>query len=330
MDGRLGIDKACAIVSVLTPALATVPLDKVSVAESAIVQDASDFTADEVRIQALIWHAAIDPDGIEPSEERAMAGRGIRLGRVRDGIVPISGALMPEVAGGLKRLFDAYLSPRSAPAFLGNQELREQAAERDSRTPDQQRHDVFAGLIDAASRATEAPSIGGAAPTVLVSVRADDLERGRGAGYIDGVDAPVSLRAVKQYVCSGGTQRVVIDDAGRIIELGSPQRTFTPQQRRAISARDGGCIIPGCSVPAAWCEIHHVLPDRDGGPTHTDNGVLLCWFHHRTLDTAGWQVRMSRGAPQVKAPPWIDRDAPWRAVTKSRTRMTDGIDRPPW
>jgi 5-methylcytosine-specific restriction protein A len=67
-----------------------------------------------------------------------------------------------------------------------------------------------------------------------------------------------------------------------------------------------------------------------GGATHTGNGVLLCWFHHRTIDTAGWQVRMNRGSPQVKAPPWIDRDAPWRAATKSRTRMSDGIDRPPW
>ncbi|MDQ1543332.1 MAG: hypothetical protein QOK08_970 [Actinomycetota bacterium] len=104
IEGRLGIDKACAIVSVLTPALTAASLDAVAIAESALVQDAPDFTADEVRIQAMVWRAAIDPDGIEPSEERAMASRGIRLGRVRDGIVPISGDLMPEVAGGQKRL----------------------------------------------------------------------------------------------------------------------------------------------------------------------------------------------------------------------------------
>ncbi|WP_255355578.1 HNH endonuclease [Agromyces sp. Soil535] len=32
-------------------------------------------------------------------------------------------------------------------------------------------------------------------------------------------------------------------------------------------------------MPAAWCEIHHVTPDTHGGPTHPDNGVLLCFFH---------------------------------------------------
>src|SRR5690606_42025441 len=100
------------------------------------------------------------------------------------------------------------------------------------RTRDQQRRDILAGGIDIAARGAELPTMGGAAPTVLVSVRERDLEAGRGFGFIEGLDSPVSMAVVKQYTCSGGTQRVLFDETGRIIELGSPQRCFTPQQRR--------------------------------------------------------------------------------------------------
>ena len=127
-------------------------------------------------------------------------------------------------------------------------------------------------------------------------------------------------------ICTGGTQTVVLGDEGRIIRLGSPERCFTPHQRRAITLRDGGCLIPGCSVPAAWCEIHHVIPDADGGPTHPDNGVLLCWFHHRTIDTSGWGIRMLRGVPHIRPPAWLDPGGGWRPVTKSPTRLADRRD----
>nr|WP_198295564.1 DUF222 domain-containing protein [Diaminobutyricimonas sp. LJ205] len=214
-EGRIGVDVATAIVTALAPTIGRAHPEDFAAAEQALVTAAGESTADSIRVQAAVWQAAIDPDGVEPSEERAMARRGIRLGRARDGLIPISGGLMPEAAGALSRLFDAHLTPRTAPAFLSAEERDAQSLERDPRTPDQQRHDVFMGIVDSAARAADAPSIGGAAPTVLVSVRADDLDRGGGAGYIDGVEAPVSIRAVGQKICAGGSQRVVIDPTGR-------------------------------------------------------------------------------------------------------------------
>ena len=114
---------------------------------------------------------------------------------------------------------------------------------------------------------------------------------------------------------------------GAIMQLGSPERCFTAHQRRAITLRDGGCLIPGCTVPAAWCEIHHVIPDESGGPTHPDNGVMLCWFHHRTIDTSGWQIRMLRGVPHIRPPAWLDPGGTWRVATKSPTRIADRLRR---
>jgi 5-methylcytosine-specific restriction protein A len=128
-------------------------------------------------------------------------------------------------------------------------------------------------------------------------------------------------------MCTGGIQTVVVDDAGAILQLGSPERCFTAHQRRAITLRDGGCLIPGCTVSAAWCEIHHVIPDESGGPTHIDNGVMLCWFHHRTIDTSGWQIRMLRGVPHIRPPAWLDPGGTWRVATKSPTRIADRLRR---
>ncbi|MBT2498234.1 DUF222 domain-containing protein [Agromyces sp. ISL-38] len=335
--GELGADAAGMIIRELDRTRPVADPAAFAAAEQALVAEATGHgdgapvrcTADELRVQAKAWSVFLDQDDPEPDDERAMRRRGVRLGRARDGLVPVTGELMPEVAAKLTRLFDAHLAPRSGGGFMTDEERARLAEFGETLAADQQRHDVLAAAIDTAARSGEHPSIGGASPAVLVSVRASDLATGRGVAHADGTDIPISLRAAKHMICTGGTQTVVFDDHGRIIQLGSPERCFTPHQRRAITLRDGGCLIPGCSVPAAWCEIHHVIPDVDGGPTHPDNGVLLCWFHHRTIDTSGWGIRMLRGVPHIRPPAWLDPGGRWRPVTKSPTRLADQRDRRP-
>src|SRR5512141_465484 len=302
--GALGLDAAEAILGSLSPTLRRADLADVQAAETELVAAATGesldtpvpATADEIRLQASVWKPVLDPDGARPDDDRAMLERGLRLGRPQGGTIPISGRLMPEVGGQLQRLFDAYLAPKSAPvAFLTQEELEQSVLEREDRTQDQQRHDLLAVVLDVAARSADAPTIGGAAPTVLVTVRQKDLAAGTGAGWIDGVDVPISMRAVQQKVCTGGTPVVVFGDENAICSLETPDRCFNREQRRAIAARDGGCIIPGCPIPASMSEIHHVFPDALGGKTHTDNGVCLCWFHHRTIESSGWKIRMLRG-----------------------------------
>ncbi|RNE62136.1 HNH endonuclease [Cryobacterium tepidiphilum] len=343
--GALGLDGADAIITVLTPALPRVHPDQLGLAEAALVAAATGTTedsgedngedsgvpvsADLSRVQAALWLAHLDPDGAEPREVQAMQNRGLRFGREHGGLIPVTGMLMPETAAAAKRVIDAYMSPRTAPVAFIDEELAARGETRDpgdTRTPDQKRHDIFAVIVATAAKATETPTIAGDAPTVLVSVRQEDLAANRGVGHIDGVETPISMDAVRQMICAGGLQKVVLKKNGKIVELGTKERTFNRAQRRAIMLRDGGCIIPGCDIPAAWTEIHHVWPDRDGGPTHTSNGVCLCWFHHRTIETSGWEIRMIDGSPQIKAPPWIDRTGRWRPATKSPTRLTDQLE----
>jgi hypothetical protein len=313
--GQLGEDSARAIVSVLGPIWHRANPDDWAEAERCLVETATTtgMPADLTRVQALQWKVALDPDGVEPDGEEAMRHRGLIKIGTRDGVIRYRLDLMPEIAGKLDTAVDAIVSPTTSPVFLTEEQALEQGV-RDERTGAQRRHDAFASLIDAAARCAEMPSIGGAAPTVLVRVDQKDLIAGRGAGWIDGVDEPIPMAGIAQFVCAGGVQKVLFNTAGAVIGLGSPQRCFTPQQRRAIAARDGGCVIPGCQVPVGWCEIHHVQEYSQGGPTHTDNGVALCWFHHRSIDQGGWHVTMRHGVPHVRAPGWIDPAGAWRPV----------------
>lgn len=182
--------------------------------------------------------------------------------------------LLSEIDTKFETLPSAYLNPRSKPTF--NEEHEE--SPKDPWATAQAWHDVFASRIDGAALSAVAPAIGGAAPTVLVSVRQADLDSGSGSGFIEGCEAPILMQTVEQFVCAGGQQHVVIVPDGTSNAIGSTQRLFTVTQRRAITLRDGGCSIPGCSIPAAWTEVHHVDEHRGGGDTESCNGVLLCWF----------------------------------------------------
>jgi hypothetical protein len=296
--------------------------------------------ADELRALATVWAMYLDQDGAEPREARALRKRGLMIGPCRDGLHAIRGSLIPEVAGQLQRAFDSVLNPRvngvaasAGPFFAASDAERETpdaddpdaplAVTADDRTRAQKQHDALATVLNTVAGAL--PTLGGAAPTLVVSVREQDLAVDRGFAHIAGCDEPISLASARHIACSGAVQRVVFDSTGRIVQLGSLERVFTSHQRRAIALRDGGCIIPGCSVSADWCEIHHVTEHSRGGPTHTDNGVLLCWHHHRTLGTSGWKVRMNHGMPEVRGPSWWDPHLKWRAVTTSPVRMRERV-----
>jgi hypothetical protein len=268
----------------------------------------------------------LDPDGAEPKDEIASRDRGIRLGREKDGLIPIRGGLLPEVAAQLNRLMDSLLSPRneSVPVPEGVH-FRDSASEADEpwvddRSRTQKMHDAFATILSVAARSGELPDLGGAAPTLVVTVSASDYANGTGWAHADGVDAGMPMRVAAQVACAGGIQRVLFDDHGRIVSIGTSGRIFNALQRRAIVARDGGCIIPGCTVPATWCEIHHVQEHSQGGPTHTDNGVALCWHHHRTLHLSEWQIRMRDGVPEIRGPAWWDRDGTWHPTSRQAVR----------
>ncbi len=282
-----------------------------------------------LRVHAQAWALALDADGAEPRERAALRARGLTLGTATPTGVPIRGTLLPEVAAQLQTIFDAHLAPKvtfdNPEAEAAYEDGSPVLTAEDTRTRAQKQHDVLAAALNVAASSGLLPTIGGHAPTLVVSVTAEDLESGRGYAHVQGCEQPVTVSLARHVACAGTIQRVTSRDDRRIIRIDVRDRVFNRYQRRAIALRDGGCVIPGCGVPASWCEIHHVTEHAAGGPTHTDNGVLLCWYHHRFLDRIGWQIRMNHGIPEVKAPGWWGTDHQWRPATTSPTRLQHAI-----
>ncbi|MCU0262094.1 MAG: HNH endonuclease [Candidatus Nanopelagicales bacterium] len=113
------------------------------------------------------------------------------------------------------------------------------------------------------------------------------------------------------------------------VALGRTTRTATPAQRRALAARDRGCIIPGCTIPAEACQTHHVQDWAAGGSTDLPNLALVCWAHHRQVDLGMWTIEPAdpdspAPHPEPGAPPgtpWpANNGAPWTITRTPRTR----------
>lgn len=287
--------------------------------------------------------ARLDPDGSEPDDRAGQRRRHFTIGRLRGGSVPVRGEILPEVAAQLQKLVDSLTNPKvdgetgagglvqfrpserdgsvadGAVAGDPTDGIQSQRAApppaeaADSRTRAQKRHDAFATVVMVAAASGGMPTLGGAAPTLVVSVRAEDYTARTGRATVEGAGYDVPLGVADHAACSGLVQRVMFDDNGAIVAIGATGRIFNAHQRRAIVLRDRKCLIPGCEIPAEWCEVHHVTEHSRGGPTHTDNGVILCWHHHRTLDTGAWQIRMRDGAPEIRGPTWWDPYGLWRA-----------------
>jgi hypothetical protein len=133
----------------------------------------------------------------------------------------------------------------------------------------------------------------------------------------------ISAAAARRIACCAGIQRVVLDPAGAVLDVGREFRTATPAQFAALIARDGGCAFPGCTRPPAWCIAHHIIHWADGGPTDLDNLVLLCGHHHTVAHHHGWDVRLGPDRlPDFYPPPWVDPDQQPRRNTRPRYRHT--------
>ncbi len=100
--------------------------------------------------------------------------------------------------------------------------------------------------------------------------------------FDDGTPAPDSEAA--RALCDCELTRVVVDERSEPLDVGRTTRSHTPAQRRAVTARDKGCLWPECTTPARWCEVHHLVWwDRDGGATTVVDGALVCSFHHHEI-----------------------------------------------
>ena len=223
--GDVGVDGLLAVTTALADverragrdALLIADAELAAVARGEGADAAPPACADLLRVQATVWATVLDQDGTEPREREALRLRGVSLGRPRNGLVPVRGNLLVEAAAQMQMIFDAEGSPR-VEGDLGRVQFRpanehadpdDEFIPPDDRRPAQRRHDALATALFVAAASKALPTIGGAAPTLVVSVRESDLRSGTGWADVQGSEEPVPIGAAHHVGCAGTIQRVV-------------------------------------------------------------------------------------------------------------------------
>ena len=104
-----------------------------------------------------------------------------------------------------------------------------------------------------------------------------------------GASEEKKLASVAEYLKQNAKSQLRIE--GHCDERGSDEYNRALGERRALAARDGGCVFPGCDAPAAWTDAHHVVRVADGGTSDANNLALLCRHHHGVVHRPDWSMR---------------------------------------
>jgi hypothetical protein len=70
----------------------------------------------------------------------------------------------------------------------------------------------------------------------------------------------------------GGTASLPLD-VPLPLDTGETESTIPAHLRRAVTTRHPSCAFPGCEQPASVCQVHHLIPRSEGGPTALHNLV---------------------------------------------------------
>lgn len=280
-----------------------------------------------VRVQAQAWRDALDPDGVEPKFDAQLRRRYLNISATpRDGMHSVSGALPPDVAAKALAILGALTTPRRSHASdsAANSGGGLGEVPVDARTVGERRADAFAAMVAALGNDTTTFAT---PPAVIITTTATSVGSFEASpGRISGIAELVPPSVIAQLADDGGVQHAQSDPRGAVVALSSAQRVFTASQRKAMVARDGHeCVIPGCRIPAIGCEAHHVTAWQHGGRTNIDNGVLLCWWHHRTIDTGPWRIDMQHRRPVITHQYW--RGQCWQPSAHHATTVREMLPR---
>jgi hypothetical protein len=290
-DAAIGAADVAVIRSVLARIPPHLDQDTRTEVEAELARHARTLDASQLAILGRRIIAYLDQDGRRPNDT-AETRRSLRF-HDRDGGYELAGWLDREAA----EILRCALSPLAAPRPTTDTEV-------DLRTAAQRDADALVELAQRALSEGELPTEGGERPQIVVTVSLPVLQGRIGSASL-ALGGPINADVARRIACDAGVIPVVLGSRGEPLDVGRASRTVPTAIRRAVILRDRGCAFPGCSVPARWCDIHHIIHWVDHGPTSLDNCVALCGRHHRLLHHSHWQIQMTNGIPQFHPPPWL-------------------------
>ncbi len=137
--------------------------------------------------------------------------------------------------------------------------------------------DCYQVVVHADARALDASGAAGAG----AGAEAAHLEDGPALGG----------ETLRRLCCDTKLVLMVDGPEGTPVATGPRTRTISAALRRALRARDGGCVFPGCTH-RAFVDAHHIEHWCEGGATTLANLCELCRLHHRLVHEAGWAMEV--------------------------------------
>ncbi|MDP9997346.1 HNH endonuclease signature motif containing protein [Pseudarthrobacter sulfonivorans] len=285
------------------------------------------------------WADTLDADGTEPTEEALRHTQGAFIRKPRHGLHHLEIFATTDQYEHFATIMNAATNPRTHPTTSpdtdsntgsagtdnsdgtgqgGRQDTgvwQDNNVDLDRRTRPQKQLDGIITAFKAALTTNKLPTAGGNRPQIIATINYQDLlphlpapetgsrDTGTGSFIFTG---PAAAATIRKLACDADIIPALLGTHGEILDLGRKTRLFTPAQRLALTARDQGCTFPNCTIPAPWCEAHHITYWSHNGPTSTTNGVLLCSHHHHLIHKEQWTIHTTNGTPWFTPPRHID------------------------
>src|SRR5215472_1957852 len=261
-------------VQTITRVLEEAPAQVAEEAGPSLVQLAR--RVDPHRLGAVTRHLrhTFAPEAVVGDEAHDRESRRLHLSESTDGVYYLDGLLDTETGAMLRTALDSLMGP---------------PAREDERSWPQRRHDALDDLVRRQLDSGDLPQVGGQRPHLTLTASVETLARMPGSRAAD-LDwgRPVSAELLRRVACDCELTCILVDEHGDPLSVGRTRRTFTPAQRRALAARDRGCVL--CGRPAAWCDGHHLVDWIDGGETSVENGALVSGRSHHRLHEGGHRL----------------------------------------
>jgi hypothetical protein len=295
--GRIGYEQAQAIAETLDGLPSKTTFEQREWAQEFLLAKAPLFDARDLRALGKHLDNRFDPDGRPDREESARKKRGLQVRDNHDGTQTLRWTDTDENMAHAKAALDALAKP-----------LAGEDGERDPRPAEVRRADALAEAVRLGLDAGTIGVHGGVRPHLFVTFTAEAMRGEPGAPpALTSTGDHLSPSVLQRLLCDASLTGILVDGDGVPLKMGRTKRTATPHQRAALTVRDGGCVFPGCTRPASWCQAHHFPEWAEDGATDLDKMCLLCVVHHHYVHDKGWRVRLGRdGHVDVIPPAWVD------------------------
>src|SRR5215216_4726470 len=232
--------------------------------EAMLVEHCTTLRYAQLATLVAYWQQRVDPTDSDNTAQRQADAAQLHASTMLDGVVRLDGQL--DAVGGT--MFLTELNRLERDLYLADERAGV------TRTAAQRR---AAALIEMATRSAAMPK-GSRKPKPLLTIIIGERRFSEFCQLATGT--VLTPGHVLPHLGTIEVETILFDG---LSALGvSNRRTFTGKLRRAIELRDHHCQHPsGCDVPAPDCDVDHIIPRRQGGPTSQFNGRLQCRPHNR-------------------------------------------------